>query len=182
LELFEELSVAQNIRAAAERPRPVNYVSDLFRPGHHETSAGAASAIAALQLGDVLDRRPSQLPYGQRRLVAIARAIASEPSVLLLDEPAAGLDEVETRELGGLIRRLCEEWAMGILLVEHDVSLLLSSCDRIVAMDFGVLIASGRPSEVRVNPKVIAAYLGEAEPDSQPAVAPGVASDLRQRQ
>jgi len=182
LELFEELSVAQNIRAAAERQRVVNYLSDLVRPGQHEMSAGAASAIAALELGDVLDRRPSQLPYGQRRLVAIARAIASEPSVLLLDEPAAGLDEAETRELGGLIRRLCEEWAMGILLIEHDVSLLLSSCDRIVAMDFGAVIASGRPSEVRLNPKVIAAYLGEADPDSEALVAPFIARDLRQRQ
>jgi sulfate-transporting ATPase len=104
-------------------------------------------------------------------LVAIARAIASEPSVLLLDEPAAGLNETETRELGELIRRLCQDWGMGILLVEHDVSLLMSTCDRIVALDFGVVITSGAPSEVRADPRVIASYLGEVEPDAQPLLS-----------
>jgi sulfate-transporting ATPase len=171
LELFEELSVEQNIRVAAERQTPMNYVADLVAPSRHATSAVGASAIGVLGLSDTLERRPSELPYGQRRLVAIARAIASEPSVLLLDEPAAGLNETETRELGELIRRLCQDWGMGILLVEHDVSLLMSTCDRIVALDFGVVITSGAPSEVRADPRVIASYLGEVEPDAQPLLS-----------
>jgi sulfate-transporting ATPase len=93
--------------------------------------------------------------------VAIARAIAAEPSVLLLDEPAAGLDETETRELADLLRRLVDEWGIGILLVEHDVPMLNRVCDRLVVMDFGTVIATGTPAEIRTDPRVVAAYLGE---------------------
>ena len=104
---------------------------------------------------------PGELPYGRRRLVGIARAIASGPSIIMLDEPAAGLDDAESRELAHLIRRLATEYGMGVLLVEHNVGMVMSACDRIVVIDFGHVIASGTPREIRDDPAVKAAYLGE---------------------
>ena len=123
---------------------------------------------------------PEELPYGRRRLVGIARAVASGPSIVMLDEPAAGLDEAESRELAGLIRRLADERGMGILLVEHDVPLVMATCDRIVCIDFGRVIASGTPDEVRGDALVVAAYLGtqdreEPEP-AEPAPRASVAA------
>ena len=106
------------------------------------------------------------LPYARRRLLAIARAIASQPSVLLLDEPAAGLGDVETTELAHLVRRLADDWGIAVLLVEHDMNFVMSVCDRIVVLDFGRQIAEGTPEEVRNNPAVVAAYLGEREDES----------------
>ena len=85
------------------------------------------------------------LPYGQRRLLAIARAVATQPSVLLLDEPAAGLSDVETAELGHLVRRLADDWGIAVLLVEHDMTFVMSVCDDIVVLDFGTKISAGTP-------------------------------------
>jgi ABC-type branched-subunit amino acid transport system ATPase component/ABC-type branched-subunit amino acid transport system permease subunit len=161
LELFEDMSVRDNLRAASDRRDPLAYVTDLVWPANPPLPGTAVAAIREFGLDGDLDRMPSELPYGRRRLVGIARAVATEPSTLLLDEPAAGLDERETRELGELVRRLAKEWGLGILLVEHDVSLVMSVCDRIVALDFGRVIAEGTPTEIRGNAAVIAAYLGE---------------------
>jgi ABC-type branched-subunit amino acid transport system ATPase component len=95
-----------------------------------------------------------------RRLVGIARAVATAPSVLLLDEPASGLNNRESAELGSLIRRLADAWGMAIVLVEHDVELVMTVSDRLYALDFGQLVASGTPAEIRQSPAVIASYLG----------------------
>jgi sulfate-transporting ATPase len=123
---------------------------------------------------------PDELSNGRRRLVAIARSIAASPSVLLLDEPAAGLTTTESAELGRLIRRLASERELAVLLIEHDVGLVLSTCDRVAVLDFGRLIALGTPTEIAADPAVIAAYLGEPErepeqepePDGTPAPEP----------
>ena len=114
-----------------------------MHPGRKPLGAAASAVIREFDLEDDLDRRPEELPFGKRRLVALARAVAAEPSVLLLDEPAAGLGDQETAELGRLVRRLADEWGMAVLLVEHDVSLVLGVCDRVAVLDFGRVIARG---------------------------------------
>lgn len=160
LELFEEISVSDNIRVAIEAGQSGVYLHDVFWPQRAALTPTAEAAISILGLRGDLDRRPGELPLGRRRLVSIARAIASEPSILLLDEPAAGLDEEETAELGRLIRTLADEWGLAILLVEHDVPLLMSTCDTLVAIDHGRFVTSGAPEEVRHHPEVVASYLG----------------------
>jgi sulfate-transporting ATPase len=162
LELFEDMTVADNLRAACERRDRLAYVSDLVRPGVTRLPPAATEAVLTFQLGNDLNRRPGELSFGKRRLLAIARAAAARPSILLLDEPAAGLDEDETRELGDLLRHLADVWGMGVLLVEHDMGLVMRVCHRIVVLDFGKRIAEGTPEEVRRKPEVVAAYLGTA--------------------
>jgi len=163
LELFEDISVEDNIRVGADTGDAKSWLTDLVWPGKHPLPSTAASAIYEFALDAHLGQRPDQLPYGQRRLVGIARAVASAPSVIMLDEPAAGLDETESRELASLIRRLAVDRRMGVLLIEHDVGLVMSTCDRIIVLDFGAVIATGTPSEVRANDAVKEAYLGAAQ-------------------
>ena len=164
LELFEDMTVRDNLRTASDRRDPLAYLTDLVWPGNPPLSGTAIAAVREFGLEDDLERRPGELPYGRRRLVGIARAVATRPSVLLLDEPAAGLDEHETAELGDLVRRLAKEWGLAVLLVEHDVALVMSTCDRIVALDFGRVIASGTPDAIRDDEAVVAAYLGQPAP------------------
>mgnify|MGYP006315536533 FL=1 len=179
LELFDDLDVEGNIRAGAEQGvSKASWVGDLLWPGRHALSPTAVAAIRGFDLAGDLDALPEELSYGKRRLVGIARAVASGPSVVLLDEPAAGLDETESRELAGLIRRLAHERRMAILLVEHDVPLVMSTCDRIVCIDFGRVIASGPPDEVRANDLVVAAYLGTQEPGPAEVDVPQMAEPV----
>ena len=141
--------------------RHSRWLTDLFWPHKQDLSSASVAAIREFNLVDELDKFPGQLSYGRRRLVGIARSVASGPSLLMLDEPAAGLDEVESKELARLVRRLASDWGMGVLLVEHDVGLVMSTCDRIVVIEFGRVIATGTPAEIRVNARVKAAYLGD---------------------
>ncbi|MFN8037469.1 MAG: ATP-binding cassette domain-containing protein [Acidimicrobiia bacterium] len=160
LELFDTMTVRDNLVTACETRNSLAYLTDLVRPGRRRLRARATAAVREFGLEADLERRVDELPYGRRRLVAIARAIAADPSVLLLDEPAAGLDESETAELGALVRRVADEWGLAVLLVEHDVSLVLSTCDRVTVLHFGQRIAEGTPAQVRDDPVVVAAYLG----------------------
>jgi sulfate-transporting ATPase len=162
LELFEEVSVAENLHAGSGQHVRFSGLRDLVWPARPVLPPTAVSSAREFGLEHDLDRLPGELPYGRRRLVGIARAMASAPSVLLLDEPAAGLDDSETSELGDLVRRFADQYGMAVLLIEHDVDLVLRVCDRIVVVDFGRKIAEGTPTEIRNDPAVIAAYLGEA--------------------
>lgn len=162
LELFEDSSVRDNLQTAAD-PRDLrSYFGDLVHPVNPGLSPAALAAVQEFGLEADLDRRAQDLPYGRRRLLALARAVATQPSVLLLDEPAAGLGDAETAELSALLRRLAVDWNIGILLVEHDMNLVMAVCDDIVVLDFGKKIAAGPPAEIRRDPVVLNAYLGES--------------------
>jgi ABC-type branched-subunit amino acid transport system ATPase component/ABC-type branched-subunit amino acid transport system permease subunit len=163
LELFEDMTVGENLRCACDDGGYVTYVRDLILPRQAELTAAALAAVEEFGLADELERRPSELSHGRRHLVAIARVVAMAPSILLLDEPCAGLDDHERRHMGDLIGRLAREWGMGVLLIEHDAELVMGVCDRVVALDFGRVIASGTSAEVRQSEAVINAYLGREE-------------------
>jgi ABC-type branched-subunit amino acid transport system ATPase component/ABC-type branched-subunit amino acid transport system permease subunit len=165
LELFEDSTVLDNLRAASDPRDMVSYARDIVWPVNVPLPDTVLSTIREFDLEDDLDRIVEDLPYGRRRLLALARAVATQSSVLLLDEPAAGLGDAETAELAHLVGRLAKEWGIAVLLVEHDMSFVMSVCDELVVLDFGRMIAAGPPSQVRNDPAVIAAYLGEEEDD-----------------
>lgn len=163
LELFDDLTVEENIRTATDARDVTSYFKDLAWPGSSDVPPLAQAVITAFKLERWLANFPSELPYAQRKLVGIARAVAAGPSILMLDEPASGLDAGSTVELAEVVRSLAAEWGMGVLLVEHDVGMVLEVSDHVYAVDFGQLIGHGSPAEIRVDPRVIAAYIGNAD-------------------
>lgn len=163
LELFESSTVRENLAVASDPAGARTYLTDLVAPRRNPLTPTALAAVRQLGLEETLDLTVAELPYGRRRLVAIARALAGQPSVLLLDEPAAGLDSAETAELARALRRLVDSWGLGVLIVEHDMSFVMSLCDELVVLDFGHQIARGTPAEVRADPGVVTAYLGEQQ-------------------
>jgi ABC-type branched-subunit amino acid transport system ATPase component/ABC-type branched-subunit amino acid transport system permease subunit len=161
LELFEDSTVFENLSVAADPQDFGSYLKDLVWPVNPPFPPEVVRAIREFQLDEDLHRDVKDLSYGKRRLLAIARAVAMHPSVLLLDEPAAGLSTTESVELGRLVRRLADDWGMAVLVVEHDMNFVMGVCDQIVVLDFGKMIASDTPSRIRTDPAVIAAYLGD---------------------
>jgi ABC-type branched-subunit amino acid transport system ATPase component len=163
------MTVMDNLRCASEPRDFASLLLDLVHPDRGEISTATAAAISDFGLDDKLDKLPTEIGYGDRRLVAIARAVASEPSVLLLDEPAAGLSERERAEVARLITVMARDWNIAVMLIEHDVALVRRVSDRVIALDFGRPIAAGPPDEVLSHAAVITAYLGESEEvDSRP--------------
>jgi ABC-type branched-subunit amino acid transport system ATPase component/branched-subunit amino acid ABC-type transport system permease component len=163
LELFEDMTVLENLLVACEPKDRAAWLTDLVRPGTPSMTSPQFALIERMHLVDDLGRLPTELSFGRRRLVALCRAIIARPSIVLLDEPAASLDESERQELGMLIRWLAA-LGVAVLLIEHDVDFVCSHSDRMVAMDLGQVVATGTPEEVRAAPRVIAAYLGEPVP------------------
>ncbi|OHV39334.1 MULTISPECIES: branched-chain amino acid ABC transporter permease/ATP-binding protein [Pseudofrankia] len=172
LELFDDLSVRENILTALDGRGALAYVRDLVYPRRGRLSDAAAAAVTMLGLDDVLDTVVADLPQGRRRMVAIARLVAQRPAAVLLDEPAAGLNGSERRTASALFRRLASESGAAVLLVEHNIDVVASTCDHVVVLDFGKVIASGRPDEVLRDPAVRAAYLGQLSSDAAEAAAP----------
>jgi ABC-type branched-subunit amino acid transport system ATPase component/ABC-type branched-subunit amino acid transport system permease subunit len=170
VELFEEMTIRDNLLAAIDDHRKMRYLSDLIHPGRSVTSVTMNEAVEVMSLGSHLDERPSSLSQGTARLAGVARAMVTEPSVFLLDEPAAGLTAAEGDKLGAVVRRLAHERGVAVIIIEHDVAFLSKVCDRLAVLDFGQKIAEGTPSEVMNNPAVVQAYLGAAQADEKPAV------------
>jgi branched-chain amino acid transport system ATP-binding protein len=166
--LFPGLSVAENVMVGATPVARAGVWSALFGLPHSDRDerrlrAQAIAALDRLDVADLADRMPDTLSYGLRKRVALARALAAQPRMVLLDEPASGLPENELPELGELIRDLAAE--AGVVVIEHRMDLVMSVCDTIFVLDFGKLIAHGSPAQVQADPIVTAAYLGA---DSEP--------------
>ena len=178
LELFEDLSVFENVLAACEERGIGVWLKDTVHPGKPKLTDAALTAVRELGIEVVLERQPSEISYGMRRLTVIARAIAAKPRILFMDEPAAGLDARERTELIRIIRHLAKDWNMAILLIEHDVAMVSEVSDRMIALDFGSMIASGDPDEVRGHPSVIASYLGIDEEEVEQEEASGALSPI----
>ena len=169
LELFEDLTLAENLLVASDPRSWHSFVAGLAYSPRANLPVAVQAAVHEFGLDGDLDRPVKDLPYGARRLAAIARAIATAPSVLLLDEPAAGLSDEETAELARVIRRFVDQQGVGVLVVEHDMRFVMDLCDEVIVLNFGEVICIGPPDVVRRDQTVIEAYLGggDSGPDAE---------------
>ncbi len=167
LNLFGGLTVLENLMIPVEVRQPRGFIADAFRAtrsrfGEDQAREHAHAILHLLHLSQLGDVRGGDLPVGLQRRVELGRALAQRPRLVLLDEPASGLDARETAELGALLPRIARQLGVTIILVDHDMALVMRVCDRICALDFGEVIAMGTPAEVRSDPTVMTAYLGAA--------------------
>ncbi|MEG6584404.1 ABC transporter ATP-binding protein [Dendrosporobacter sp. 1207_IL3150] len=166
IRLFSELSVLDNVKIAYHSHVKYGLLESVLRIGRYfseeeEIEQKALRFLDVFKLTHKKDEIAKNLPYGEQRRLEIARALAAQPKLLLLDEPAAGMNPQETHELMEMIRWIRKEFDLTILLIEHDMSLVMGVCERIYVLEYGSIIAHGTPHEIKNNPRVIEAYLGE---------------------
>lgn len=165
IRLFKDLTVLDNVLVAMNSKNKEGFFTSIFRlPKYYQTETKMLAKVKELLQIFGLDTKMNilakNLPYGEQRRLEIVRALATQPKILFLDEPAAGMNPQETAELTQLIRKIQREFQITIVLIEHDMSLVMDVCERIYVLEYGQVIAHGTPSEIKNNPKVIQAYLG----------------------
>ncbi len=165
IRLFSELSVLDNVKIACHQHVKYGLPEAIFRVGRYfseeeEVTRESMRFLKIFKLDDKAEETAKNLPYGAQRRLEIARALAAQPKLLLLDEPAAGMNPQETQELMDMIRWIRKQFSLTILLIEHDMSLVMGICERIYVLEYGQIIAKGTPEEIQKNPEVIRAYLG----------------------
>ena len=166
IRLFSNMSVLDNVKTGMHASTKYGLVSSIFRlPSYYkaekETTEKAMELLKIFGLENHADTIASNLPYGAQRRLEIARALATNPKLLLLDEPAAGMNPQETEDLMAMIRKIRDLFPISILLIEHDMKLVMGICERITVLNFGQVLAQGVPAEIQANPDVIKAYIGE---------------------
>lgn len=168
IRLFSEMTALENVKVGMHNHIKCSFISSLLHlPGHYisekKANKKAMELLEFMGLADVADVKAGSLPYGVQRRLEIARALATEPSLILLDEPAAGMNPSETTELMHQIRRIRDTFQIAIFLIEHDMNLVMNVCEGIVVVNYGRIIAKGTPEQIKENPAVIEAYLGKKE-------------------
>lgn len=168
IRLFNSLNVSDNVKVSCDyKPRYTLIEAILSLPrairGKRETHEEAMACLRAVGLEKYADEKPSNLPYGMQRRLEIARALALKPKVLMLDEPAAGLNPEECAELVRFLKDITQKFELALVIIEHHMDVVMNLCNRIYVLDFGKNIAVGTPEEIQNNPKVLAAYLGEED-------------------
>ena len=161
LELFDDLSIRENLQVAAEKQSVGSFFADLVAPRRKRDNTATDWALDVLGIADLSGKMPNEISQGQRKLVSAARALAARPELVCMDEPAAGLDSAESLVLGERLRDIIDAGTT-IFLVDHDMGLVLNVCDYIYVIEFGLKIAEGTPGEIKKDPRVIEAYLGQS--------------------
>ena len=167
IRLFGDMTALDNVKVGMHNEIKCSFFESIFRlPGYFKAekkaNQKAMEILEFMGLADIADQKAGSLPYGVQRRLEIARALASNPAIILLDEPAAGMNPSETTELMHQIRRIRDHFQIAIFLIEHDMSLVMNVCEGIVVVNYGKIIAKGTPDEIKSNPAVIEAYLGRS--------------------
>ena len=167
IRLFNDMTALDNVKVGMHNEIKCSFVSSLLRlpdyfKAEKKANQKAMELLEFMGLGDIADQKAGSLPYGVQRRLEICRALASNPAIILLDEPAAGMNPSETAELMHQIRRIRDTFHIAIFLIEHDMNLVMNVCEGIVVVNYGKIIAKGTPEEIKNNPAVIEAYLGRS--------------------